>query len=278
MSQVLVVGASGTVGTELVRILKSKGQKVVQATSKKDVQPGQVHLNLVTHEGIEDAFKNVDRVFLLSPPGHTNQHELLFPLVEMAQKIKAKKVVLMTAMGANAVNTAPLRQVEIKLEKSGLNYNIIRPNWFLQNFNSYWIQGINKDSKIYLPVESAKGSFIDARDIAAVAAELLLSDKFNNRDFDLTGPEALNHDQVAALISEVSNRKIQYQNITPDAMYSGLVSAGLPKDYAQFMLMILDFFKQGYSERTTDAVELITGRKPISVKQYTQDYKSAWTK
>lgn len=278
MSQILVVGASGTVGSELVKILKSKGQNVIQTTSKKDLKPGQVHLNLLTHEGLEKAFEGIDRLFLLSPPGHTNQDKLLSPLIALAKKKQLKKVVLMTAMGANAVETAPLRMAEIQLEKSGLNYNIIRPNWFMQNFNSYWIQGINNDGKIYLPVAKAKGSFIDARDIANVAAELLLSDKFNNKDFDLTGSDVINHDQVADILSSVTGRKIVYQEIDTAAMRSGLLGAGLPKDYTEFMLMILDFFKQGYAERTTDAIEKITGKKPISFKKYAEDYKASWVK
>lgn len=278
MSKVLVIGANGTVGTELVKLLKAKGQSVAEATSKNEIKQGQVHLNILSQEGIESAFENVDRVFLLSPPGYTNQDKLLSLLIEMAKKKKVKKVVLMTAMGANAIDTAPLRIAEIQLEKSGLSYNIIRPNWFMQNFNSYWIQGINSDGKIYLPVAKAKGSFIDARDIAAVAAELLLSEKFSNKDYDLTGSDVIDHNQVADILSAATGRKISYQEIEPAAMKAGLLGAGLPKDYVEFMLVILDFFKQGYAERTTDAIEKIIGRKPISFKKYAEDYKSAWLK
>lgn len=278
MSQILIVGASGTVGSELSGILKAKGHKVVRATSKTDLESDQVHLNLLTQSGIEKAFENVDRLFLLSPPGYTNQDVLLAPLIDMAKKKNVKKVVLMTAMGANAVEAAPMRQAEIKLEKSGLKYNIIRPNWFMQNFNTFWIQGINADGKIYLPVAKAKGSFIDARDIAAVAAELLVSSKFDNQDFDLTSGEAIDHDQVATLLSQASGRTITFQDITPDAMKQGLLQAGLPKDYTDFLIMILGFFKEGYAERTTDAVEKITGKKPRTVKQYAEDYKAAWIK
>ncbi len=276
MNQILVVGASGTVGSEIVNILKSKGQKVVQTTSKKDLKPGQVHLNLLNQEGLEKAFENIDRVFLLSPPGYTNQDELLGPLIDMAKKKGVKKIVFMSAMGANAVEAAPMRQAELKVEKSGINYNIIRPNWFMQNFNSYWIHGINAEGKISLPLAKSKGSFIDARDIAAVAAELLVSDKFNNQDFDLTGSDVLDHDQVAAILSEVSGKKIVYQENTPEIMLEGLLGAGVPKSYAEFMILILGFFKQGYAERTTDAVEKITGKKPRTFKQYAQDFKSAW--
>lgn len=276
MSQILIIGASGTVGTELVKNLKAKGHHVHRATSKKNVEADQVHLNLLTQEGVTEALKGIEKVFMLAPPGHVNQNELLNPVIDKAKAAGVQKIVLMTAMGANAVETAPFRQVEIKLEKSGLNYNIIRPNWFMQNFNTFWIHGINTQGKIFLPVEQAKGSFIDARDIAAVAAELLHTDKFNNLDFDLTGRDVLNHDEVAAILSKTTGRRITYQNITPGAMLEGLLGAGLPRPYSEFLLMILEFFRLGYSERTTDSVEKITGRKPIRFEQYAQDYKASW--
>lgn len=276
MGKILVVGASGTVGSEISKILKSKGADVVRATHKKNLDKDQVHLNLLTHEGLDSSLKNIEKLFLLSPPGHVNQNELINPVVNHAKKSGVKKIVFMTAMGANAVESSPMRQAEINLEKSGVGFNIIRPNWFMQNFNSYWIEGINKQNKIFLPVADAKGSFIDARDIAAVAAELLASDKFSNKDFDLTGTEALNHSEVASILTKVTGRTISYQDITPAQMHSSLLGAGLPKPYADFMLMILDFFKQGYASRITDSVEKIVGRKPISFETYARDFKNAW--
>lgn len=275
MEKILVLGASGTVGAELVNLLRQRNRSVLKATSKKLTEKDQVYLNLLTHEGL-DAIADVDKLFLLSPPGHVNQDELLIPLIEKAKKSKIKKIVLMTAMGVDANPASPLRKTEVYLETSGIPYNIIRPNWFMQNFNSYWIHGINHHGKILLPVEKAKGSFIDARDIASVAATLLTEDRFNNQAFDLTGGEALNHDEVATLLSSVTQRKITYENITANAMFEGLLHAGLPKEYAEFMLVILDFFRQGYSERITDSVEKITGKKPITFKSYASDYKKSW--
>jgi uncharacterized protein YbjT (DUF2867 family) len=276
MGKILVVGASGTVGSEISKILKSKGADVIRATHKKNLDKDQVHLNLLTQEGLDSSLKNIEKLFLLSPPGHVNQNELMNPVVNHAKKSGVKKIVFMTAMGANAVESSPMRQAEINLEKSGVAFNIIRPNWFMQNFNSYWIEGINKQNKILLPVADAKGSFIDARDIAAVAAELLVSDKFSNKDFDLTGAEALNHAEVASILTKVTGRTISYQDIAPAQMHSALLGAGLPKPYADFMLLILDFFKQGYASRITDTVEKIVGRKPISFETYARDFKNAW--
>jgi uncharacterized protein YbjT (DUF2867 family) len=279
MSRTLVIGANGTVGSELVRLLRAQPHPVVKATSRPVADPAtEVHLNLLTRAGLDAALQGVSKLFMLSPPGHTNQDELLTPVIDAAKALGVQKIVLMTAMGANADDNAPLRKAERHLEASGLAYNIIRPNWFMQNFNTFWIQGILEHGKIFLPVGTAKGSFIDARDIAAVAARLLGTDEYNQRDFDLTGAVALDHDAVAAILSTASGRTITYQDIPESDMRAALLQAGLPPAYTEFLLMILGYFKAGYAERTTDAVPMLLGRAPISLEQYAADYRSAWAK
>jgi uncharacterized protein YbjT (DUF2867 family) len=277
MAKTLVIGANGTVGTELVRLLAAKGHAVLKATSKAVTDPAnEVHLNLATGAGLATAFDGVEQAFLLCPPGYTNHDELLNPAIDAAKAKGVRKLVLMTAMGANADEAAPLRKAEVHLINSGLAYNIIRPNWFMQNFNTFWIQGILEHGKIFLPVAQAKGSFIDARDIAAVAAQLLSSSNLENQEFDLTGGVALDHDQVAKVLSVETGKSIAFEDIPPDALRSGLLQAGVPAPYAEFLLLILSYFKAGYSERTTDAVQTILGRAPGTLEQYVKDYRASW--
>ncbi len=276
MSRILIVGASGTVGSELSRLLLAQGETVVKATSRKPQAADQVQLDLVSQAGLKAAFDGVDRAFFLVPPGHVNQDVLLAPLIDEAKARGLGKVVLMTAMGANADENAPMRKAERRLEASGLAWNIIRPNWFMQNFNTFWLHGIQTAGQIFLPVGTAKGSFIDARDIAAVAARLLTGEADANRDFDLTGPRALDHAEVAAILSQATGKAIGYTEIAPDAMLQGLLGAGLPPAYAEFLVLILGYFKAGYAERTTDAVQHITGHAPRTIEQYAKDYRASW--
>jgi uncharacterized protein YbjT (DUF2867 family) len=276
---ILVIGASGTVGSGIVQNLKKQGFRV-RATTSKSVKSSDelVPVNLATGEGINAAFEGVDRAFLLSPPGYANHYAMLSPLIQESKRRGLKKVVLMTAMGANADESSPFRKAEIELEKSGLNYNIIRPNWFLNNFHTFWIQGINEQNKILLPAGNAKVSFIDARDISNVASTLLTSDKFDRKDFDLTSNEAVDHSQVASAISKVTGRKIEYKEVTPEEFKKGLLNAGLPEDYVNFLVLIFGFLKEGYSSRLTTSVKDITGQEPKSLAQYVADNKINWIK
>lgn len=274
--QNLVIGASGTVGSALVQALQARGQTVRQATSRPASHADQVQIDVLQRQGLAAAFQGVQRAFLMAPPGYVPQDHLLVPLIEQACAAGVQKVVLMTAMGADAAEDTPLRKAELALERSGLAWNTVRPNWFMQNFHTFWVQGIRAQGRILLPTGSARGSFIDARDIAAVAAELMLGTQFENQAFDLTGDEALNHDEVAALLARETGRDIRYQPITPEAMLQGLLAAGLPRPYAEFLVMILGYFAAGYAERRTDAVQRITGHAPRRFAAYAREFRAQW--
>ena len=138
------------------------------------------------------------------------------------------------------------------------------------------LHGIKQDNVIALPAGQAKVSFIDAQDISEVAAKLLTSDKWNNKDFDLTGPVAVDHKEVADAIGKTLGRQITYKDIAPEVLKSGLVGAGLPVDYVDFMIMIFGFLKEGYSARTTGAVKEIIGRDGRSLADYVKANKAAW--
>lgn len=275
MSTILVLGATGTVGQALVPQLRAAGHQVRRAT-RQPGNPGDVAVDLLTGHGLPAALDGADALFLLSPPGHTNQDALLGPVIAQAVSAGVRKAVLMTAMGADADPNGPMRRAELALEASGLEWNVIRPNWFMQNFNTFWVAGIRAASVIQLPTGTGRGSFIDARDIADTAAVLLTSSTHAGRAFDLTGGAALDHHEVAAILSTVTGRTIRYEDITPDAFRPMLLSAGLPAGYVEFLIVILGYFKLGAAERVTDAVSRITGHAPRDFAAYAAEYRAAF--
>lgn len=283
MTKTLVIGATGTVGGAVVHELVQQGVPVRAVSSRAAAAPAVaaagiewVRADVVSGDGIAQAFDGVSRAFVLAPPGHANQHELLIPLVEQARRASLEKVVLMTAFGANANPEAPLRLAELALEASGLNYNILRPNWFMQNFNQAWLPGILASGKVHLPVGEAKASFIDTRDIGAVAARLLAEPGFDREAIDLTGPVALSVTEAVAELSEAAGVTIGYEPITPEAMHAALLGAGLPASYADFLVLILGFLAAGYNAAVTDGVHRVLGRDPIAFARYAQDHRTAW--
>ena len=282
MKTYLVAGASGTVGSHLVKLLAAERGAVVRAlTSKPGRQDTErvkwMRADVVSERGLPLAFTGVDRAFLLAPPGHANQHQVLAPLIREARLAKVEKVVLMTAKGANAVDTSPFRRAELELERSGIAFNIVRPNWFMQNFATLWVRGIRDQGKILLPAGNARVSFIDALDIAAVAARLLTRDDHAGKSFDLTGAEALDHGDAAAVLSRVAGRKIVYEEIAPAAMRAQLLDAGAPADYADLLLTLFGYLRQGSGASITENVRALLGRNPSRFEGFAQSHRGAWT-
>ncbi len=280
MSLTLVVGAGGTVGSSVVQELMQRGQRV-RALSSRAPRPAAgllewAQADVVGGQGLDHAFEGVTHAFLFAPPGHANQHEILLPLIERAHSAGLHKVVLMSALGADADARAPLRVAELALEASGLAWNTVRPNWFMQNFSHAWLPGILATGRIQLPAGQAAASFIDTRDIAAVIARLLTSQDLEGQAFNLTGSRALGFDEAAATLSRVADRRIAYEPITPDAMRQGLLAAGVDADYAAFLVLILGFLAAGYNAGTTVGVQRLLGREPIDFERYAQEHAQVW--
>jgi uncharacterized protein YbjT (DUF2867 family) len=280
--KVFVYGATGTVSSTLVEKLLAAGHEVFAGTRNPEKLAKKDRLTAVKidsqkpSEGLE-VLEKADAAFLIGPPAVVDAYSALKPLLEKAKAVKLKKLVQMTAMGVeHAPAEAPMRHLELDIEAAGIPWNIIRPNWFMQNFHTFWISGILKDAKIYFPGGNAKASFIDSRDISAVAFELLTSDKFANQAFTLTGSEGVTHAEAAAKLSQASGKNISYADITSADFQAALSGFGLPADYVGFLAYIAQALKDGHSAAITENVKLITGKSPITFDQYAADFKARW--
>ena len=269
--QILVFGANGNVGQPLVQALLAKGERVKAASrTGKAVGGAQgVALDIDDPSTFVGAFDGVDRVYLLAPTGSLDIIGRLLPVVEAAAARKAK-VVLMTALGVDADEAIPYRQVELALERSGTPFVILRPNWFADNFHTFWKAGIDH-GRIAVPAAQGRTSFIDARDIAECAAAALTTDRFDGRAFNLTGPEALTYGEAAAILSRVTGKAIAYTPVSDDAFVDILAGAGVPEPYARFLATLFVPVREGWTARLTGDMETLTGHAPRTLETYAKD-------
>ncbi|MFG1227713.1 SDR family oxidoreductase [Xanthobacter wiegelii] len=269
--QILVFAANGNVGQPLVAALLAKGEQVKAASRTGTAVGGAqgVAVDIDDASTLARAFEGVDRVFLLAPTGSLDITGRLLPVIEAAAARKAK-VVLMTALGVDADEAIPYRQVELALERSGTPFVIVRPNWFADNFHTFWKPGIDH-GVIAVPAGDGKTSFIDTRDIAESAAAALTTDRFDGRAFNLTGPEALSYGEAAAVLSRVTGKAIAYTPVDDDGFVGILTGAGVPEPYARFLATLFHPVREGWTARVTGDVETLTGHAPRSLATYAQD-------
>lgn len=273
--KILVIGATGNVGKPLVEALVAKGEKVKAASrSGKDfLGAGGVAVDVDDSASFAAALEGVDRVYLMVPSGGMTIKETLLPLVDAA-KARGIKVVMQSVFGVDSDESIPYRQVEIALEQSGLPYVILRPNWFSDNFQTYWKPSIDHGA-IAVPAGDGKSSFIDVRDIAESAAAALTDDRFNNKAFNLTGPKAYGYAEAAEIISGVTGKRVAYQAVDDETFVGILVGAGVPKDYAAFLAGIFYPVREGWTAAVSGDVETLTGKAPRSLETYAKDNAAA---
>ncbi len=269
--KILVLGAGGTVGRPLVRSLLARGETVRAATRDGRAVEGAegVAFDFADPAAHAPAFEGVDRLHLMLPGGHVAVTQLLSPIVDAAAA-RGVKVVMQSVFGVDADDSIPYRQVELALERSGVPFVILRPNWFADNFLNYWGHGVLA-GEIAVPAGEGASSFIDVRDIADSAAAALTSARFDGRAFDLTGPEALTYAQAAGILSAALGRPVAYRDIPEQPFVEGLIAAGLSADYAPFLASIFAPVRAGWTAAVTPDVETLTGRAPRSLAAWAQD-------
>ena len=152
-------------------------------------------------ETFADAFKDVDKLFLLTPIS-PNMGSHSSNLVNAAKQNGIKYIVKLSVMGADAEPGITIgrlhRQEEKIIEGSGIPYSFLRPGAFMQNFVNYFGETIKNQNAFYFPAGEGKVSFVDVRDIASVAVVFLTRNdtKYENKAYGITGQEALSYGQA----------------------------------------------------------------------------------
>jgi uncharacterized protein YbjT (DUF2867 family) len=288
---VLITGATGTVGSEVVKQLSTDTSDInIKAAihsvqnAKKVLQYERVETVQIDYnkpETLATAFKDADKLFLLTHPSPmTVEHES--NLVAEARKSGIRHIVKQSIMGADLkadVEAMRLhRQSEKIIEESGIPYTFLRPNEFMQGFINFQGPTIKSNNAFYLPAEDAKVSIVDVRDIAAVAKQTLITnnDKHNNKTYLITGPEALSYYQAADILSNATGKKISYVNVSDEEARGALKEEGMNDWLINTILELYGYFRKGYASQISYAIEQVTGKKPITFIQFAKDYADAF--
>lgn len=256
---ILVTGATGTVGNEVVKHLaaisssdydiraavhsKNKSDQIRQFENK-GVEI--VDLDYTKPKTVASALDNVDKIFLQTLPV-PNVADISSNLMNEAKKNGVKYIVKLSAMEADSEPGSTILQLHGKEEKiikdSGIPYTFLRPTAFMQNFVTQFGHTIRTQNAFYIPAGDAKMSFIDARDIATITVGILTnnnhgaSQQHDNKTYNITGQEALSYSQVANILSNEVGKKISYMDISEDDARKGMKQIGVDNWSIDIMLI-----------------------------------------
>jgi uncharacterized protein YbjT (DUF2867 family) len=279
----LVTGALGNVGAEVVKSLAKAGANIragdlnpetVRTRLGEQVQA--VELDFGRPETFAPALQGVEGVFLMRPPMISDVKKYLFPFIDAAKAAGVKQIVFLSLIGVEKVSFVPHFKVEQYLRQSGMGWTFLRASFFMQNLNTTHRQEIRERSEINVPVGRARTSFIDVRDIGAVAAKTLTQDGYNQRALDLTGSQALDYYQVAELFTHMLKRPVIYRNPSVARYFVSALRKGARAQYALVTTFLYWSTRNGMAEMVTHTVEDELGRPPITFQQYVEDYQDQW--
>jgi uncharacterized protein YbjT (DUF2867 family) len=283
MSTILVTGATGNVGREVVRALNGRNVRVVAAvTDPEQPEPrlpeGTERVRFVFGEEATyaPAFQGIDAVFLLRPPQISDVKHLINPAVDAMRAAGVRAVTFLSVQGAQSNPLVPHHAIEKHLERSGLEYTFLRAAFFMQNLSTTHRDDIRLHDDIMVPAGSGRTAFVDVRDLAAVAALTLTEGGHAWQAYELTSAEALTYDEVARILSEVLGRTIRYAHPNVLQFWNRMRERRPPVGYVLVMTALYAVAALGKAGHLTDDTRQLLGRDPITFRQFAQEFAEVW--
>lgn len=280
---IAVTGATGNVGAEVVRELRSVGAPVRALSvdperARAQLGDGVEHVRLAFGEEATyaDAFRGARALFLMRPPQIADVARRIHPAIDAARAAGVQRIVFLSLQGVERNPVVPHYRIERHLRRSGVPATLLRPSFFMQNLSTTHRDEIRDEGRIVVPAGRGRTSFVDVRDVAAVAAKALVEDGHEGRAYELTGSEALGYAEVAEILGEVLGRPIAYADPSPLAFWRRSRKAGTPAAFVTVMLGLYTVARLGLAARVTPELEQLLGRPPITVRRFVEDHAAAW--
>jgi uncharacterized protein YbjT (DUF2867 family) len=265
---VLVTGGTGKTGKSLIAQLQKKGVPY-RAASRPAFDLGE-------KATWDAALEGVASVYLVAPPTVNDPYALMIAFIVSAMRKGVRRFVFLSMAGLPAGGPAH-GQVHQWLKDNADDWAVLCPSAFMQNFSQgHNLAAIREEGSIYSNTGTGRVPFIDVDDIAAAAAAVLTAPAPQNAEFVLTGDESLSYDRVAELISDACGRAISHIHVSTDEMAERLIKRGLPETTARFLAFGYATIAAGMADRTTDAVQTLTGRSPVTFPAFARANADIW--
>ncbi|MFJ1973937.1 NAD(P)H-binding protein [Streptomyces sp. NPDC087903] len=268
----LVIGATGTTGRRVAAGLIAERHRVKAASRSATPVEGAQTVRFDWNEPAtwDEALDGADRVYLIPPIGASDPAATMLPFLRQARAAAVHRAVLLSSSAIPAGGPA-VGQVHQALPGLFDQWAVLRPSWFMQNFtgSTPHARSIREDGAILTAAGGGRVGFIDAEDIAAVAVHALTDERAPNTDLVLTGPQTLSYDDVAAIITEVTDRPVVHRHLTFEQLRDRW-AAEIPLEFATLLAGMDRAIADGSEDRTSDTVQRLTGRSPGTFRAFVE--------
>jgi len=290
MERILITGATGNVGRELISFLFEIETKNRIVAGVRDIERAKknffafedleyVNFDFEDNKTFKSALKGIDRVFLLRPPHISDIKRYFNPLIDAIKNQGINEVVFLSVQGAEGTNIIPHAKIEKLILENNLDYIFLRPGYFMQNLTTTLLDDVKNKNKIFLPAGKAKFNWIDVVNIGEAAAVVLDNfESYKTQIFEITGYENKNFGEVAAIMSGILDRNIEYESPNIIKFYRKKRNDGIERGLVMVMIM-LHFLPRFQKEpHISDSYEKLTGKEPTKLIEFIEREKNLFSK
>ncbi len=283
---ITVFGATGNTGAPVVDALLSKGAKVRAVTSdtakvaRLQAQGCEaVAADFGDIAALEKACAGAEKIYLVTP-AHRDMRLWKANTINAAKTAGVRHVVMATGLGASPKAGLTFGQwhseTQELLKESGLDWTFVQPTYFMQNL--LWQADSIATNGIYHDDLGGPVAWIDARDIADVAAEALTGTGHESKAYGLTGPEALAGEDIAAVLSEVTGRSITCAPLSAEDSKAAMMAGGMQDEVAGAMVELASIAPKGYLAGIETTVSDVLGRPARRLADYVAENRNAFVR
>ncbi|CCH29144.1 NAD(P)H-binding protein [Actinosynnema sp. NPDC047251] len=261
---ILVLGATGKTGSRVATALGSAARPASRSSAQR--------FDWSDESTWDAALAGASAVYLVPPATNLDPTEVA-AFVPRAVAAGVTRIVLLSARGID-----PEDGREAAVRASTVDWTILRPTWFQQNFSEDFLAPMVRAGEVVLPLGPGGHPFIDAQDIADVAVAALTRDGHAGRVYELSGPEALSFPAAVGLVAEATGRHIELVDVPGAVIAEALRANGFSEEYATVLGYGLEAIRDGHDAAPSTGVQEVLGREPRPFADYVKAAASsgAW--
>ena len=277
---ILITGATGNIGRELIPILLGYKQPIrvfvrdERKVAHLDPRIERAVGDLEKPESLQAALKGIDRIFLVTYETH---HDI--NVLHAAKRADVRSIVKLSTLEANRpylMVGAWHREREKLIEASGLGWTFLRPGMFMSNSIEWWANTIKAQGKVYFPGKKGQVAPVSPRDIAAVAAAALAQPGHDRQVYELTGPELLTIDDMARIIGAVLGKPVKYVNVPLLAARLQMLMFGMDRTLVKALMQVASELRSNKAALLTKTIEQVTGHPPQTFETWCREHIDAF--
>lgn len=282
MTKVLITGATGNVGREVLSALQKMDHPLDLYAGVRDIHADRAAFANDALKLLRFDFTNFDSnvlngfdvLFLLRPPQLSEVEKYFKPIIDACVAKNVKHIVFLSVQGVEKSKIIPHHKIERLIVESKIPFTFLRPAYFMQNFTTTLHTDLVKRRTIFLPAGKAKFALIDVRDIGIVSANILVdTSKHVNKSYELTGREKLTFLEMAQILSNNLGFQMQYRSPNLINFFLTKRREGVPAALILVMIMLHYLPRFQREPELTDWVEKLAHKEPTTFDQFVKEHK-----